>query len=196
MKNRTPKQKRCRNPDCRQYFKPWNSMAKACCPSCALIVGRIDAAKRQKAEDRKTKQRLKTRGDVLKEAQAAFNAWVRERDAGLPCISCGSQPSDSNLATGSRFDAGHYRSVGANPELRFEPLNCHRQCVRCNQHLSGNVVNYRLNLIKRIGQDNVDWLERDHEPKHYGKQDLIEIRDYYRRESRRLSREREKQEAA
>lgn len=192
---RTPRKKRCRNPDCRAWFRPWNSLAKACSPACALIVGRIDAAKKQRRVDAQTKRRLKTRSDVLKEAQAAFNAWIRERDRDKPCISCGNYPDDSSLATGSRVDAGHYRSIGANPELRFEPLNCHRQCVRCNQHLSGNVVNYRINLRQRIGDENLSWLEGFHEPKNYTKQQLIEIRDRYRFDLKRIKRNRELESA-
>ena len=73
------------------------------------------------------------------------------------------------------FDAGHYRSVGANPELRFEELNCNSQCVRCNRELSGNVANYRINLLKKIGEENLAWLEGSHEPKRYKIDDLKEV---------------------
>jgi hypothetical protein len=34
----------------------------------------------------------------------------------------------------------------------------------CNAHLSGNQVNYRIELINRIGLDKVEWLEGKHEP--------------------------------
>lgn len=78
-----------------------------------------------------------------------------------PCISCGRYHQ-------GKYDAGHYRSVGACPELRFCEINCFRQCVPCNQHKSGNIIEYRINLVKRIGADKVAWLERqDHEPKKY-----------------------------
>ncbi len=163
-----------------------------CGPSCLIANTKAKQAEKQakakRKEIRQAKERLKTRSDWMKEAQQAFNAYIRARDAGKPCISCGSIPNDSDLLTGSRIDAGHYRSVGACPELRFEEMNCHAQCVRCNRDLSGNAVEYRIRLIKRIGQDKVDWLETQHDPKKYTIDDLKEIRDQYRAMKRELDR--------
>lgn len=107
-------------------------------------------------EDRKTiklkLEKLKPLSKWLKEAQAACNVYIRERDKDKPCISCG------RFHQGA-YDAGHYRSVGAAPSLRFDEANIHRQCVPCNQHKSGNVIEYRLGLIQRIGQAEVERLE-------------------------------------
>lgn len=187
--------KKCRV--CPNKFEPYNSLQVACSPACALKHAQKDL---QKAADKKAKekrqwiregrQRLKTRGEWLKDAQTEFNKFVRLRDRFQPCISCGSYPDDSGLITGSRIDAGHYRSVGACPELRFEELNCHAQCVKCNQHLSGNTVEYRIRLIQRIGQESVDWLEGPHSPKHYTIDDLKAITKHYRKANRELERER------
>ena len=107
------------------------------------------------------------------EAQAAFNAWIRHRDDKLPCISC------QRHHTG-QYHAGHYRAVGSNPALRFEPLNVHKQCSVCNNHKSGNLTEYRINLLKRIGQQALDWLEGPHDAKKYTIEDLRQIRDEYR----------------
>ena len=115
------------------------------------------------------------------EAQAAFNKWIRLRDAHLPCISCGRHHQ-------GQYHAGHYRTVGANPELRFEPLNVHKQCAPCNNHKSGNIVEYRINLVSRIGQDAVDWLEGPHEPKRYTVDQLREIKREYTRKAREIER--------
>lgn len=181
--------KRCRNPDCRAWFKASNTLARACSPRCAIAVDRRDQQRKRRQETQKARERLKTRSDYLKEAQRAFNAWIRERDHDRPCISCGAEnPSDSR---GGSWDCGHYRSTGANPELRFCELNAHKQCKQCNQHLSGNVANYRISLRERIGDDALAWLEGPHEPKNYAATDLREIRDHYRREARRVKRERE-----
>jgi hypothetical protein len=131
---------------------------------------------REKA-DRKSyrvaKDKIKSRSDWLKEAQVAFNAWIRERDKDLPCISCQRHHK-------GQYHAGHYRSVGACPELRFEPLNVHKQCSACNNYKSGNILEYRLNLIAKIGQEKVDWIEGKHDPVKYTVEDLREIRDRYR----------------
>lgn len=115
----------------------------------------------------------------MREAQAAFNAWVRQRDAGLPCISCG------RLHQG-QLHAGHYRSVGSEPALRFEPDNCHLQCAPCNTHLSGNLVMYRKNLIDKIGLERVEWLESHHEAKKLTVPELQEMKAFYRAEARRM----------
>lgn len=82
--------------------------------------------------------------------------------------------------------AGHYRSVGACPELRFEPLNIHRQCVKCNRNLSGNAVEYRIRLVQRIGAETVAWLEGPHEPRKYTVDEIKTIKAEYRAKTREL----------
>lgn len=140
----------------------------------------IEAKKKEfNKEQRKAKEKLKTRSDWMREAQKAFNRFIRLRDYKEPCISCGAYPNDLGLVMGSRIDAGHYRSVGSCPELRFEELNCAKQCTRCNREMSGNVVNYRINLIERIGIEKVEWLEGPHDPKKYTIDDLKEIKSKY-----------------
>jgi ribosomal protein L44E len=109
------------------------------------------------AETRRRKVALKSRGDWLKEAQTVFNKYIRLRDAELPCVSCGRFHE-------GQWHAGHYLSVGSHPELRFNEFNVWRQCMPCNSHLSGNQVNYRIELINRIGLEKVEWLEGKHEP--------------------------------
>jgi len=177
------KQKTCKG--CGGKFRPSLSTQKACSVKCALDlakqpegqkVARKAIAQRERREIKVRKEKLKTRGDHMREAQALFNEFIRLRDAGQPCISCDSLPSDHDLLTGSRWDAGHYRSVGACPELRFEPLNVHRQCVKCNRNLSGNAVEYRIRLVQRIGADRVAWLEGPHQPRKYTIEDLKAIK--------------------
>ena len=136
IERKPAKPKKCRVATCRASFVPSRMGQAVCSPACALIDGPRHAPKARKAladierKDIKVrKEKLKSRADHLREAQAAVNEYVRLRDAHLPCISCDSTPNDNDLMTGSRWDAGHYRSVGACPELRFEPLNIHRQCV-------------------------------------------------------------------
>ena len=181
-----PKPKTCKNPACRASFVPQRLGQSVCSPKCGLAIKDVNADKARKAiaevgrkELRAAKERVKSKGQYMREAQAAFNAWVRLRDAELPCISCGRHHQ-------GKYDAGHYRTVKSNPALRFEPLNCHKQCVPCNQHLSGNIVNYRMSLVLRIGQDKVDWLEGPHEPKRYTIEDLKAITAEYRAKTREL----------
>lgn len=117
-----------------------------------------DTAEQRKRDREKMKQ-LKSRSEWLKELQIIFNRFIRLRDAGLPCISCGA------LDDGSRqMQAGHYKTVGAHPALRFNESNCHSQCSRCNNFLSGNLLPYRVALIAKVGQAEVDRLEGKQEP--------------------------------
>ena len=184
-----PKPKKCKNPACGVSFPPQRLGQAVCSPKCGLAIKHVNEEKARKSladigrkEIRVAKERIKPKGQYMKEAQTAFNAWVRERDAALPCISC-------NRHHQGKYDAGHYRTVGSNPALRFEPLNCHRQCSPCNTQLSGNIVNYRIELVKRIGADKVDWLEGPHDPKRYTIEDLKTIKADYLAKTKELKRE-------
>lgn len=185
--NRLPRKKKCAA--CKTVFKPARSLQKVCSPKCAA-----DFAAKQKAqklaranrEERKSLrealEKAKTRGAHLKELQAAFNQWIRLRDAGQPCIACGRHHQGQN-------HAGHYRSVGSCPELRFEPDNVHLTCQPCNVHLSGNLIQMRIGMIKKIGLARVEWLEGRHEPKKYTLPEILEMKAFYRAEVRRLKKE-------
>ena len=195
IERKPAKPKKCRVATCRASFVPSRMGQAVCSPACAMIDAPRHEPKARKAladierKDIKVrKEKLKSRADHLREAQAAVNEYVRLRDAHLPCISCDSMPNDNDLMTGSRWDAGHYRSVGACPELRFEPLNIHRQCVKCNRNLSGNAVEYRIRLVQRIGEEKVSWLEGLHAPCKYTVEEIKAIKADYRAKTRELKR--------
>lgn len=157
-----PKEKKCKNPECGERFVPFNSLQKVCGKvECALAVGRKELQRRKKreqkeyrAETRGRKEKLKSRTDWLREAQAVFNKWIRLRDAALPCISCGRHHQ-------GQYHAGHYRTTKAAPHLRFDERQVHKQCQPCNEHLSGNIGEYRIGLIKKIGIKAVEDIESD-----------------------------------
>jgi hypothetical protein len=188
-----PKPKKCKNPACGISFPPQRLGQAVCSPKCGLAIKDVNQEKARKSlaqierkEIKVRKEKLKSRADHLREAQTAVNEYVRMRDAHMPCISCDSSPSDHDLITGSRWDAGHYRSVGACPELRFEPLNIHRQCVKCNRNLSGNAVEYRIRLMVRIGAEKVAWIEGPHEARKYTVEEIKAIKAEYRAMTREL----------
>jgi hypothetical protein len=178
------KPKKCKH--CGETFTPSRSMQQACSIPCAVaLVEKLNqkrAAKSERQDKKAVREKLdamKTKPELLKLAQIAFNAWIRERDADLPCVSCGRHHT-------GQYHAGHYLSTGARPELRFEPLNVWKQCSACNTHLSGNLINYRKELIKRIGQDKVDWLEGPHEGQKYTHDELRDLAASYRAKLREL----------
>lgn len=188
LQSKTPRAKKCRVPECGASFVPQKLGQAVCSPACAIIDAPRNQAKARKAlaqverrEIKIRKEALKSRSDHMKDTQQAFNEWVRNRDAALPCVSCGRHHE-------GKYDAGHYRTVGSNPALRFEPMNCHKQCVPCNQHKSGNVVEYRLELVRRIGIVNVEWLEGPHEPQKYTVEELKALTAKYRALTKELKR--------
>ena len=128
---------------------------------------------------------MQTRPQLLRKAQTAFNAYIRARDKGKPCISC-DKPLDGGANT---FDAGHYRSVGSAPHMRFVEDNCHGQCKHCNNWLAGNHVEYRKRLLERIGERQLELLESDNTLRKWTKEGLEEIAKHYREETRRLEKE-------
>lgn len=164
---------------CRAPFSPRSMTHKVCCGEC----GKALAEKNRLTADRKATrirlQALKSRADHLKEAQAALNAWIRKRDELLPCISCGRHHT-------GQYHAGHYLSVGAHPELRFNELNIAKQCQPCNVHLSGNALNFRVGLIARIGIGAVEGLEGPHAPRKYTIADAQAIKAEYKQKLREL----------
>lgn len=187
-KPKQPRPKKCRV--CTETYTPSKPLQVVCSPSCALLHAAKKRERERKALDqierkaiRAAKERVKKRSAYMKEAQAAFNAWVRERDADQSCISCGRHHQ-------GQWHAGHYRTVAGSPELRFEPLNVWKQCAPCNNHKSGDIVNYRLELVRRIGAEQVAWLEGPHEPKRYSIDDLKQIKAKYQAMTRELKRAR------
>jgi hypothetical protein len=179
------KMKRCRV--CREPFIP-RLTTQPCCYKyeCQVTYATAHALKSQekrvkadRKETREKKQALKTRSQWMKEAQSEVNRYVRLRDKDLPCISCGRFHD-------GQYHAGHYRTVGSAPELRFEVSNIHKQCAPCNNHLSGNLINYRKGLVQKIGIEAVDWIEGKHEPKHYTIDDLKAIKAKYKTLCREL----------
>ena len=140
---------------------------------------RAQAVKAERKKDRECKKAAKP-PNYLAIAQKAFNAWVRERDKDQPCICCGREKTQVNGLRAHGWDAGHYRSRGSAPHLRFHEDNCHRQLVYCNQFRAGNAVDYRLRLIERIGLERVEALEADQAARHYTDDDYIAIAALYR----------------
>jgi hypothetical protein len=147
---------------CKIKFKPkYNSLQKTCDIPCAIVYAaelNVKTAekrrKKERQETRKAKERLKTRGDWAREAQAAVNSYIRARDKGKPCVSCDKPDNGQH-----QRHASHFRSVGACSILRFNTFNIHASCATCNSTLSGNLLEYRIRLSKRLSPERVEWLE-------------------------------------
>lgn len=130
---------------CSKPFKQFNSTQKVCSGRCALDYARGKTPKKQKKELKELKERLKTKGQHLKELQIIFNKFIRLRDKGKNCISCDAKIKGNGHAS-------HFFSVGSNPALRFNENNAHCSCEYCNTYLHGNLYEYSIRLPERIGE--------------------------------------------
>ncbi len=185
MIQKPPKPKNCKV--CKARFTPSRRMQIACAPPCAVAyASRVsdrkakDQRKVEAKKDRAKAEELKTVPVLKKEAQHAFNAYIRERDrqAGYSCICCCQPLRWGEL--GGAVDAGHYRSTGSADHLRFNEDNCHAQLAQCNRYGAGRAVDYRLGLIQRIGLARVESLESANIGIKWTREGLREIRDKYR----------------
>ncbi|UAN49940.1 recombination protein NinG [Serratia sp. JSRIV002] len=190
MKTKPKKPKHYKDKVCAQCgktFTPVKYLQKVCGPRCAIDYNRAAKA-RQEEKERKTKLKIrklavKPLRYFINQAQTEFNSYIRERDAAEPCISCGRYHD-------GQYHAGHYRTVGSNPELRFDEDNCHKQCSACNNHLSGNLAEYKPRLIAKIGQARFDRLVGP--PPKVAKptrSDYEHIRDTYKAKCKALKKE-------
>ena len=136
-------------------------------------------ARVERAETRRKKEKSLTLSQRKARAQVHVNAFVRLRDADLPCISCGRFHE-------GQWHAGHYRSRGAAINLALDPRNIHKQCQPCNTHLHGNAIAYRAGLIARYGVEYVEALESANGSLHLTAEEVDAIRDEYREKVKEL----------
>ena len=178
---KNPKAKPCGV--CERLFVPVRPMMVVCSPACAMKKVR-QAKVEERAKVRTRKEAIKTIPVLIKDAQHASNAYIRARDAHQPCICCG-QPLGTG-EVGGAFDCGHYRSTGSAAHLRFDERNAHAQRKVCNRWGAGRAVDYRIGLVARIGLAAVEALESDNTPHKWTREELIAIRDTYKKKLKEL----------
>ena len=187
-----PKLKQCKV--CKVDFMPRSSTQRVCNMQCAVKdiksknqrkseTTRRKAEAQQRREHRERKEAAKTKSEVAKEAQKAFNQYIRERDLGNPCISCG--------VMYGQFHAGHYRTTAAASHLRYNTYNVHRQCAQCNSSKSGAILSYRQGLILKIGEDKVEALENDNRIVKYDIEYLRRVKRIFAKRARQVRRRRD-----
>ena len=182
--------RKCKNKDC---SKQLNAAAKCtdiiekkgyCSAECLVIH---EKAKRVAAAEKKVKaDRKKDRAAVRelnrkslswqhKQTQPVFNRmrvleelkWFKSRGLEPVCISCGKPNMD--------WCCGHFKTVGAQSNLRYDELNTWLQCNRnCNMCKSGNIEGdknargYKQGLLDRFGAEEgkriIDYCESNTEP--------------------------------
>ncbi len=136
---------------CKTPFEPTFSTLQATCMKHECVVAyykRINKIK-SKQDIALLRKKIKSIKDYRKDLRQVLHKYVRLRDKDSGCISCGKPLI-------GKYDAGHYLSCGAYPNLAFHELNIHGQCTRCNQHLHGNLIEYTERLPLRIGKEAYD----------------------------------------
>jgi len=158
---------------------------RLCSDECAvkwsLRAARKAQEKKRRKETAKARERLKTRSDWLRDAQKAFNGYIRARDKGKPCISCQRHHQ-------GQYHAGHYRTTKAAPQHRYNTFNCWSQCSACNTHLSGNITEYRINLVRLIGVERVERIEHDNHVRRYDIDYLKRLKRIFSKRARHVER--------
>jgi hypothetical protein len=173
---------------CKEPATQWSGVYAWCKPECGAVLARRAQAKQReakerqaKAEHREQKRKVERLADLLARVQRDCNAYVRARDAGLPCISCGQHST--------RMEAGHWKPVGrTSSPARFHPDNIQNQCHSCNVHGGGGLhPGYLPNLIARIGEDRARAVEKLHGSTVKWDRDALEqLAKWFRAETRRL----------
>jgi hypothetical protein len=184
------RKKKCANRACRVSFVPSSPFISHCSPDCAVIIALDRMAKKkakevksERAADKKKLEKFKSRSDWMREAQTAFNSYVRARDSGLKCASC-EDPLTQNKR-GGMIDCSHYRSVGSAPHMRFHLHNCAAACIKCNRWLGGNVAELRKGLIARIGREKIEAVEADNSVRKFDIEYLKRVKRIFTKKAKR-----------
>jgi len=124
----------------------------------------------------------KSHAKLVQELQIIFNSFIRLRDEGQPCISCGAPyPSD----------AGHLFKKSIRPAMRFNPMACHKQCRKCNSLPDGNYEKFCQGIAERYGVEYLTQVIQaanasrkvDYKP---SRNDLLDMIKYFREETKKL----------
>lgn len=164
---------RCRN--CKEKFEPVRFNQKYCLKDeCIRVFVEEAKSKAWKKTKKNMQENLETIQDLVKATQIVFNKYIRLRDKDELCISCKQKPKKSN--------AGHFYNANNHWNVRFNEDNVHLQCEHCNTFLSGNLINYRENLLKKIGEGKFQLLEAEaNKTRKFTKEELKEIIETYKK---------------
>ena len=140
--------------------------------------------KPKKEQEKKKAKGIPSKQSLVKKLDVLFQLYIRLRDVNnqgaFRCISCGKYKPFSQM------DAGHFIGRAA-ISLRYCESNVFGQCRYCNRMLNGNLLDYRKALVKKLGEDKVEWLENTkHSTKQYSIFELQTLIDYYKKEVEKL----------
>jgi hypothetical protein len=113
-----------------------------CSAACAI---EYNSERQVKKRVKAIKKDLLTHSDFTGIFQKLCNQIVRNIDTNFPCIS-------SNRNTG-QMHGGHLFPTSSSPEIRVNLFNIWKQSAGDNTYKSGNINDYRANLVKILGEE-------------------------------------------
>jgi hypothetical protein len=186
--NRMP---RCKVKDCRAKLPkdapPWQEV---CSIACSLVWLEVKKAKARALQAKRSKKeryekvrnfRMQERPHQLRLTQSVFNRFIRLLDKDQGCITCLKPASWQG-----QWHAGHWKTTKARSDLRFCPLNVHKQCSECNNFHSGRADEYEKRLAEMYGQAVIDYLNTDLGPLTLSGEQLAKMRRTFAAECRLL----------
>jgi 5-methylcytosine-specific restriction endonuclease McrA len=182
-----PKCKQCRRR--LEQLRPGQMVHEECVEAYVLRL-RAEMAERAKKVERAATRAQKEQGKglraLLSEAQDAFNAYIRLRDANTCCVACG-DPFEDNKPGGS-MDAGHFIARSVAPGLRFNEDNVFGQHKNCNRPGGTTKGQFRLGVVARVGEARTLAVEAqvDHRAPKWDKDEVRSLRDTYRTKTKEL----------
>lgn len=201
--NRTPRSRPC--PVCREEFTPKRIGLKItkCClnPGCVLDYAKGVRAKDYDRQTKKMKKDFRKKDLSWQHAQCkiVFNKlrrlqelkWFADRGLEPICISCG-KPKGGDI-----WANGHFKTVGSQGNLRYDPKNCYLQHNKsCNSSLSGDIYGtktthgYIQGLKNRFGEEEaqkiIDYCETNTQVVKWTCEQLEAMRKEWNKEIRLL----------
>jgi hypothetical protein len=159
---------------CGNDFTPIRPLQGFCSNLCAVIKSNENKTLKYKEKIRKPKQKKESIQELIKAAQYYFNAWIKERDQGKACVTCGAKWSKEH-------QAGHFYPAGYFWAVRFFSTNCFIQCIECNINKSGNLEKYKEVIKTLITPDQLKELEAEkNKTANFSRDFLIDLKNYYK----------------
>jgi hypothetical protein len=139
---------------CGAEYLPRTFAQTVCSPKCLYEQIRI---KKTNDKNKLKKMAGKDEPNYKKLAWRQISKYVRytistkDKDGKVKCYTC------PKTMRPEEADCGHFKHDKLDGDLR----NLKIQCSKCNRYLSGNLSEYRKNLVRDNGEDWVQQLEKD-----------------------------------
>lgn len=104
-------------------------------------------------KSRTLEKKAPARSQLVKKLDKVFSEFIRLRDDGKGCVTCG------DIKTWREMQNCHFYSRGRQ-NTRWDETNCHSGCYRCNVLLKGNYIPYTIFMIDTYGREHVENLEK------------------------------------